>query len=98
MPEVRDAIERATSALDALARSGESVEDEWQYVTDLHAVWRARLVEVAAARGAAALDPAALEAVERASAETRAIDDPHRAIDWLSTFPQLVLLAVGEPL
>ena len=24
------------------------------------------------------------------------IEDPHRAIDWLSTFPQVVLLAIGE--
>ena len=29
-------------------------------------------------------------------AETEAISDPHRAIDWLSTFPQVVLLALAE--
>ena len=25
-----------------------------------------------------------------------AITDPHRAIDWLSTYPQVVLIALGE--
>ena len=29
-------------------------------------------------------------------AEVGLITDPHRAIDWLSTFPQVVLLAAGE--
>jgi len=96
MPDVQDAIARATSALDALARAGEAVEDEWQYVTDLHAVWRARLVQVATARGTASVEPGVLEAVERASVELEAIEDPHRAIDWLSTYPQIVLLALGE--
>ena len=35
-------------------------------------------------------------AVDRAIAEIGLIADPHRAIDWLSTFPQVVLLALGE--
>ena len=30
-------------------------------------------------------------AVDRAIDEIGRIDDPHRAIDWLSTFPQVVL-------
>jgi hypothetical protein len=38
-----------------------------------------------------------MAAVERAAAETALIADPHRAIDWLSTFPQLVLFALDEP-
>ena len=33
----------------------------------------------------------------RAIDEIGRISDPHRAIDWLSTFPQVVLLALGEP-
>jgi hypothetical protein len=33
--------------------------------------------------------------VDRAIDEIRRIEDPHRAIDWLSTFPQVVLVAVG---
>ena len=28
--------------------------------------------------------------------EAGLIEDPHRAIDWLSTFPQVVLAAIGE--
>jgi hypothetical protein len=35
-------------------------------------------------------------AVDAAIAEIDAIADPHRAIDWLSTFPQVVLLALGD--
>ncbi len=35
-------------------------------------------------------------AVDRAIDEIGRIVDPHRAIDWLSTFPQVVLVAVGE--
>ena len=30
------------------------------------------------------------------STRSAASSDPHRAIDWLSTFPQVVLLALGE--
>jgi hypothetical protein len=35
-------------------------------------------------------------AVDTLEREADAIDDPHRAIDWLSTFPQLLLVALGE--
>ena len=35
-------------------------------------------------------------AIERAIAEIGRITDPHRAIDWLSTFPQVVLIAAGR--
>jgi hypothetical protein len=28
--------------------------------------------------------------------QVAALDDPHRAIDWLSTFPQVLLIALGE--
>jgi hypothetical protein len=35
-------------------------------------------------------------AVARAVGEARLISDPHRAIDWLSTLPQVVLVALGE--
>ena len=37
-----------------------------------------------------------IAAVDRAIDEIDRITDPHRAIDWLSTFPQVVLLAIGE--
>jgi hypothetical protein len=93
---VADAITAASAAYDTLADLGENVEDEWSYVNDLADSWRERLAEVADVRGS---DPAGVgvaEAIGALTAEAAAIDDPHRAIDWLSTFPQVVLLAVGE--
>lgn len=96
MPTVGAALDRAATALDALARRGEAIEDEWLYVTDLERVWRDHLDEVAAARGPEELDATLATAIEEAIAETERITDPHRAIDWLSTFPQVVLLALGE--
>jgi hypothetical protein len=89
-------MERALAELESLATRGEAVEDEWQYVTDLHGAWRARLGEVVAARGAEPVEVTTEQAVDAAIAAAQRIDDPHRAIDWLSTFPQLALLAVGE--
>ena len=34
--------------------------------------------------------------IDLAVDEIGRIEDPHRAIDWLSTFPQVVLLAMDE--
>lgn len=90
------AIERALDALDDLAGLGETIDDEWTYVTDLAGAWRARLEAVATERAGTAIAPAAASAIDRAIDETARIADPHRAIDWLSTFPQVVLLALGE--
>jgi hypothetical protein len=90
-----DAIEASLAALDVLAALGETVEDEWSYVTALADAGRARL------RSAAGADPSSALAAERgaavvvACAEVAAISDPHRAIDWLSTFPAVVELALG---
>jgi hypothetical protein len=36
-------------------------------------------------------------AVDTAIEEIALIADPHRAIDWLSTFPQIVRLALAPP-
>ena len=50
-------------------------------------------------RGGRGDEPVADEvgaAIDRAIDEIGLIADPHRAIDWLSTFPQVVLLALGE--
>ena len=97
MPEtVQSVVDRALVAYASLAELGESIDDEWSYVNDLADAWRERFAEVAAARGSDPV-PAAVEvAVHRAIDEIALIDDPHRAIDWLSTFPQVVLLALGE--
>lgn len=93
---VGGAIDQAAATIERLASLGEDVEDEWQYVQDLSEAWLARLHEVAGARGAEALAPAVSTAVNLISAEAGRIADPHRAIDWLSTYPQVVLVALGE--
>ena len=93
---VRDLIDRALSAYGDLTELGENVEDEWSYVNDLSAAWTTRLEETSADRAGADATAAQVAAVDQAVAEITAISDPHRAIDWLSTFPQVVLLALGE--
>ncbi len=91
-----EVVARAVTALERLAALGEEVEDEWQYVTDLVAVYRGRLGQVAAARGSERVTPEAARAIDLAIEEAGLIDDPHRAIDWLSTLPQIVLFTLGE--
>ncbi len=93
---IQTIIERALDTYAALGELGEEIEDEWSYVTDLVEAWRARLTEVATARGTEPAPPQVIAAVDRAIDEIDRIADPHRAIDWLSTFPQVVLLAIGE--
>ncbi len=93
---IRSAVDDALVALDTLQALGEDIEDEWTYVTDLGTAWRERLEAVEAARGDEPVDPAVATAIEHAVAEAASVQDPHRAIDWLSTFPQIVLLALGE--
>ena len=87
-------VERALAAYDALGLLGEDVEDEWTYVTDLVAAWRDRVEEAMAGREHEPLDADAVAAVDAAIDEIGLISDPNRAIDWLSTYPQILLLAV----
>jgi hypothetical protein len=89
-------LDRASAAYDGLAGVAEEVEDEWSYIQDLTAVWRDRLAEVRAGRGGEPVEPPVAAAVDAAIAEIARIVDPHRAIDWLSTFPQVTLVALGE--
>jgi len=89
-------IDAALEAYALLASLGEEIEDEWSYVNDLADAWRDRLGAVGAARGADEAAPQVAAAVERAIDEIGRITDPRRAIDWLSTFPQVVLVAFGE--
>jgi hypothetical protein len=97
MPDsIRTAVTRALEAYEALQLLGEDVEDEWTYVQDLAGTWHERLEAVVAERGDEPLPDAVATAVDRAIDEIGRIEDPHRAIDWLSTFPQLVLVAAGE--
>ncbi len=93
---VAEAIERALAAYVRLTELAEAIEDEWSYVNDLSSAWRDRL-ELGAGSGAGVpLDPATEAAIDRLIDEADRITDPHRAIDWLSTFPQVALLAFGE--
>lgn len=93
---VADLVDRALGGFDALAVTAEPVADEWQYVTDLGVVWGGRLRAVAAARGDEPAPPELAAAIEALAAEAASVEDPHQAIDWLSTVPQVVLLALGE--
>ncbi len=93
---VADLVARARAAFDALSASAEPVSDELQYRADLETVWGARLRAVAEARGAEAAPAGAEAAIDALSAEAAAISDPHRAIDWMSTLPQVALAALGE--
>jgi hypothetical protein len=93
---IGDVARQTLDAYEALAELAEDVEDEWTYVTDLSAAWRARVESVITERGGEPLDPSAVAAIERAIDEIGRISDPHRAIDWLSTFPQVVLTTFGE--
>jgi len=90
------ALGRALEAYAVLTELGEQIEDEWSYVNDLSDAWRDRIDAVAGAKRGRPLEPAAAAAIEGAIAEIGRIGDSHRAIDWLSTYPQVVLLAVGE--
>lgn len=87
-------VARALAAYDDLAALAEEVEDEWGYIQDLTGAWRRELERVGGAGGEA--PSTAPAAIDRLVDEIGRIGDPHRAIDWLSTYPQAVLLALGE--
>ena len=97
MATIGSLIDRALEGFEALAVTAEPVADEWQYVADLDTVWRARLRAVADARGSEPAPPPTEDAIEALVTEAGRIADPHRAIDWLSTLPQVALAALGEP-
>lgn len=93
---VEDLLARASDAYVSLAEVGEEIDDEWSYIQDLTEAWRERFDDVGAARGSELVDDDVVAAIDAAIDETSRIDDPHRAIDWLSTFPQVVLVVLGE--
>ena len=90
---IESVLPRALGALQALAELGESIEDEWQYVNDLLRIHTADLQALATADGRPVAGPS-VEAIELLADEAGRITDPHRAIDWLSTLPQAVRLAL----
>jgi hypothetical protein len=93
---IRTAIDRALEAYVGLAELGETIDDEWSYVNDLSDAWRARLEAAATDRGDEPVADEVSVAIDRAIEEIGLIVDAHRAIDWLSTFPQVVLIALRE--
>lgn len=93
---VADLVARARAAFEGLAATAEPVAEELQYLADLETVWVARLRAVADARGGEAAPDGAEAAIEALETEAAAISDPHRAIDWMSTLPQVALAALGE--
>ncbi len=88
------ATERAVAAYRDLADLAETIEDEWQYVTDLVEAYVPGIEGLTEA-GPARLSDEQAEAVDEAIAEIGLIKDPHKAIDWLSTFPHVIGLALG---
>ena len=96
MSEREQVAERAEVAYRALADLAETIEDEWQYVTDLADSYLPSIRAMGV--GPEAGDPLTREAeaaADEAIAEIALITDPHKAIDWLSTFPHVVALALG---
>jgi hypothetical protein len=94
---IAELIVRARAAFEVLATTAEPIADEFQYLADLETVWGARLAAVTQARGAEAAPAGSEAAIDALEAEATAITDPHRAIDWMSTLPQVALAALGEP-
>jgi hypothetical protein len=95
-PTLPELLAEAIAAEEALAELGESIDDEWSYVNDLCRAWTDRLADEAAACSTSEpADPRVVAAIRVAIDEAGLIRDPHRAIDWLSTLPQVVLLAAG---
>ena len=89
-----DLLSTALAALGVLADLGETIEDEWTYVTKLTEMGRARLR--AAVPDPGVLVPAEIAfAIDTLADEAGRITDPHRAIDWLSTLPAIAELALG---
>jgi hypothetical protein len=95
MHEQTEIVERAVEAYQALADLAEAVEDEWQYVTDLADAYLPSIRALAEANPGRSLTANQVAAVDETIAEIGLITDPHKAIDWLSTFPHLVALALG---
>ena len=90
-----DVAARAAEAYEALGGLAETVEDEWQYVTDLVDAYLPSIRGLVGADPGRALAADVIAAVDEAICEIALITDPHKAIDWLSTFPHLVALALG---
>jgi hypothetical protein len=90
-----DLVRDALAAYEGLESLAEDIEEEWTYVTDVAAAWRVRIEALIDERGSEPVTGLEAAAIGRAIDEIGRIGDPHRAIDWLSTFPQIVLVVLG---
>lgn len=90
---VTSVLARIEAAIESLGELGESIEDEWQYIQDLVRTYRGDLA-MAVAADPRPVDPLTVRAIDLLIDEAGRIADPHRAIDWLSTFPQAARLAL----
>lgn len=93
---VGDLAREALAAYEDLLSLAEEIEDEWMYVNDLSAAWQERIGELVDEQGAQSTTALEEAAISRAVDEVGRISDPHRAIDWLSTFPQIVLVTLSQ--
>ena len=93
---VGDLAREALAAYEDLLGLAEEIEDEWMYVNDLSTAWQERIGELVDEQGAQSTTALEEAAIRRAVEEIGRISDPHRAIDWLSTFPQIVLVTLGR--
>ena len=92
MHDRSDVIARAIDAYQALAELAENIEDEWQYVTALVDAYLPVIETLGASDTADTLTAPQIEAVDELITEIGLITDPHKAIDWLSTFPNVLAL------
>ena len=93
---VGDLARDALAAYEDLLSLAEDIEDEWTYVNDLATAWQERVSELINEQGSESATALEEAAISRAVDEIGRISDPHRAIDWLSTFPQIVLVTLGQ--
>jgi hypothetical protein len=90
-----DLVNDVLDAYEGLQGLAEDIEGEWTYITDVAAAWRERIEALTVERSSESVTELEAAAIGRAIDEIGRISDPHRAIDWLSTFPQVVLVTLG---
>ena len=88
-------VREVLAAYEDLESLAEDIEEEWTYVTDVAAAWREQIGALIDERDSEPVTELEAAAIGRAIEEIGRLTDPHRAIDWLSTFPQIVLVALG---
>ena len=96
LTELGEEIEDEWSYVNDLAEAWRARFDEVVVARGGEPAGAAVFDAVATTRGDDPLSDALTAAIDRAIDEVARIEDPHRAIDWLSTFPQVVLIALGE--